>query len=64
MGFFGALRSKVEEVVGKVERTVGGAVGDKAMEFGGEAHFEHGEALLDKEERGDAPDDSAGAPSK
>lgn len=64
MGIFGAFRSKVEEVIGKVERTVGGAVGDKAMEFGGEAHYEHGEAMLDKYEEGDTPEGTADTASK
>jgi len=64
MGFFGALRSKFEEIFGNVERTVGGAVGDPAMEFGGEAHYEHGEALLDKYEDGEKPEDSADPANK
>ena len=45
MSFFSAAKSKLEEIVGKVERTIGGAVGDKAMEFGGEALEEHGESM-------------------
>lgn len=50
MSFFDEAKHKIEEVVGKVERTVGGAFGNTAMEFSGEAHAEHGEALLEEDE--------------
>lgn len=44
MSFFDEAKNKLEEVIGKVEHTIGGAVGDRAMSFDGESHELHGEA--------------------
>lgn len=50
MSLFDEAKHKIEEVVGKVEQTLGGAFGNTAMEVSGEAHAEHGEALLEEDE--------------
>lgn len=63
MSFFEQAKHKVEEIVGKVEETVGGAVGDTALEFHGRAHAEHGESALEddieQEETSDMTSDGA-----
>ncbi len=50
MGFFDEAKHKLEEVAGRVEKFVGEARGDVAMQFEGEAHAEHGEALQEQDD--------------
>lgn len=50
MSFFDEAKHKLEEVAGKVEKFVGEARGDVAMQFEGEAHAEHGEALQEHDD--------------
>ncbi|WP_153502711.1 hypothetical protein [Cumulibacter manganitolerans] len=64
MGFFGEAKHKVEEVVGRIEETLGGAFGNSAMQASGHAHAEHGEALVEEDEarekqHSDAPEHQA-----
>ncbi|MEO6957651.1 MAG: hypothetical protein ABI137_12985 [Antricoccus sp.] len=44
MSFVDDAKHKFEEAMGKIERTVGGAIGDSVLAGNGEAHEEHGEA--------------------
>lgn len=50
MSFVDDAKHKFEEAMGKIERTVGGAIGDSVLEFDGEAHEEHGEAAEEASE--------------
>ena len=63
MGFFEEAKHKAEEVVGRVEETLGGAFGNAAMQASGHAHAEHGEALSEEDEaremRKDQPSENA-----
>ncbi|MFV0535213.1 MAG: hypothetical protein ACK5MR_16410 [Cumulibacter sp.] len=51
MGFFEGAKHKIEEVAGKVEEFIGNARGDSAMSAAGNAHAEHGEALIEQDEQ-------------
>lgn len=50
MSFVDDAKHKFEEAMGKIERTVGGAIGDSVLAGNGEAHEEHGEAAEEASE--------------
>lgn len=50
MSFVDDAKHKFEEAMGKIERTVGGAIGDSVLLGNGEAHEEHGEAAEEASE--------------